>query len=152
MAKNPDIDDILACAIAARYVYDPNIKIKLDKDVISNLGGEVMELSKQIFERHEIQKGEQPEKIADALMECKEQMLVRDNFKPEYIIMEYALTADDETFGFLNQSKKNRLTKFGTDLFFTSASSLFYDYFKSRVSVVSTEISGLSRKRIDANQ
>lgn len=150
--KNPDMDDMLAGKIMSRYVFNPKIKINLSKEKIADLSGQIMELSERIHKRHEIQDGEQPEKIADALMECKEQMLVRDNFKPEYFTVGFALTQDEETFGFVNQTKKNRLTKFATDLFFSTASSLFYNYFKSRVSVVSTEISVLSRKRLDANQ
>jgi hypothetical protein len=146
------MDDTLALAIMAKHAFKPQIKIKLGKEKISDLSGQIMELSEQIHERREIQNGEQPENIADALMVCKEQMLVRDNYKPEHFLKDFGLDQDDETFGFVNQTKKNRLTKVAINLFFTTGSNLFYEYFKSRVSVVSTEISGLSRKRSDADQ
>jgi len=150
--KSPDIDDTLARAIIAKHDFSPQVKIGLGKDRISPLSGQIINLSEQIHERREIQNGEQPEKIADALMVCKEQMLVRDNYKPEHFLKDFGLEQDEETFGFVKQTKKNRLTKVAIDLFFTTGSSLFYEYFNSRVSVVSTEISGLSRKRTDADQ
>ncbi len=152
MVKSPDIDDTLALAIIAKHVFRPQVKIGPGKNRISDLSGQIMELSEHILKKREIQDGEQPEKIADALMVCKEQMLVRDSYKPEHFLKDFGLEQDEETFGFVNQAKKNRLTKVAIDLFFTTGSSLFYEYFKSRVSVVSTEISGLSRKRTDANQ
>jgi hypothetical protein len=150
--KNPEMDDKLSESIMSRYAHVPSVRIGPEKTGITEISGKIMELSERIQERHEIQFSKQPEKIADALMQCKEQMLVRDSHKPEYFLKEFGLTQDDETFGFVNQAGKNRLTKFAIDLIFTKGSSLFYDYFKTRVSVVSTEISGLSRKRIDADR
>jgi len=48
----------------------------------------------------------------------------------------------------VRQVEKNRLTKFVIDISFIKASQLLQDYFNSKVSVVSTNISNLSKKEL----
>jgi hypothetical protein len=148
VVKNRNDDIPLEEQIASKYDFDPSKNIGKSFTGILSTSSRVMDHSEGLYEYHEIERREQPDKIADALDHCKEQMMVRDSHKPEYFIWGLELNEDDEGFGFVKQAKKNRLTKFVIDLSFNKVSKLLKDYFDSKVSIVSTDISGLSKKEL----
>ncbi|MBD3217747.1 MAG: hypothetical protein GF310_05670 [candidate division Zixibacteria bacterium] len=144
--KNRNDDTPLEEQIASRYDFDPGRNIGRSFAGILGISSRVMDHSEELYECHEIERREQPDKVEDALDHCKEQMMVRNSHKPEYFIWGLELKEDNEGFGFAKQAKKNRLTKFVIDLSFTKVSKLLKDYFDSKVSIVSTDISSLSKK------
>ena len=144
--KNRNDDIPLEEQIASRYDFDPGQHIGKDFASVLDTSSTVMDYSEELYECHEIERREQPDKVEDALDHCKEQMMVRDSHKPEHFIWGLELKEDEEGFGFVQQAKKNRLTKFVIDLSFIKVSKLLKDYFDSKVSIVSTDISSLSKK------
>jgi len=113
---------------------------------IEDLPDQLQAFSGKISASFEIENSEKPEKIADALYDVKEQMLVWDNHKPEMFIWDVSLEEDDTRFGFVKISQKNRLTKFSIDLSFKRATDHFFEYFLNRLSVPKSNISQLSKK------
>ena|GEM_PF-4859016 len=146
--KDPNDDIPLEEEITEKYNFDPGRRIEQNFYKITDISSSVMQYSEILHANHRIEKRKQPDKIADALERCKQQMIVRDNHKPEYFIWSLELKEDDKSFGFVRQVEKNRLTKFVIDISFIKASQLLQDYFNSKVSVVSTNISNLSKKEL----
>ncbi len=144
--KNRNNDFPFEEQIASRYNINPGHNIGKSFADILSISSRLMDHSEELYECHEIEGREQPAMIEDSLDHCKEQMLVRDSHKPEYFIWGLELKEDEEGFGFVQQAKKNRLTKFVIDLSFIKVSKLLKDYFDSKVSIVSTDISSLSKK------
>ncbi len=144
--KNPNDDLPLEQIIPAKYKIDMKSVRRYSAHDITNTSSSILQYSERLHSEHEIEKREQPDRIADALERCKEQMIVRENYKPEYFIWSLELKEDEEGFGFVSQAKKNRLTKFSIDLSFKRASDLLKIYFNTKVSIASTDITGLSKK------
>ena len=144
--KNPNDDIPLEQIIPAKYKIGMKSIEECSAHDITYTSSSILQYSERLHSEHEIEKREQPDRIADALERCKEQMSIRENYKPEYFIWSLELKEDDKGFGFVRQTEKNRLTKFAIDLSFKRASDLLKNYFNTKVSIASTDITGLSKK------
>ncbi|HEQ99599.1 MAG TPA: hypothetical protein ENO22_09700, partial [candidate division Zixibacteria bacterium] len=97
--KDPNDDIPLEEEITEKYNFDPGRRIEQNFYKITDISSSVMQYSEILHANHRIEKRKQPDKIADALERCKQQMIVRDNHKPEYFIWSLELKEDDKSFG-----------------------------------------------------
>ncbi|MBD3383147.1 MAG: hypothetical protein GF404_13260 [candidate division Zixibacteria bacterium] len=150
MAKTRFNDTELADSIISRIRFEPiisRISSTFERE-FAEKSRKSSELAHEIIEPRRIETGQQPEKISDAMEEVREQIMIRDQHKPDYFIWELKLIEDAEEFGFLRTIQKNKLTKFVQDFSFKSVSNQFKEYFSSRIEVSSTDISSFSRKKV----
>lgn len=150
MAKTRFEDTQLADQIIAKRGFEPIISRISSRfeSRFAEKSRKSRKLAEEILEPLRIETGHQPDRISDAMENVKEQIMIRDQYKPDYFIWELKLNEDDNEFGFLRIAQKNKLTKFNLDFSFNSVSNQFKDYFSTRIEVSSTDISRFSRKKV----
>jgi hypothetical protein len=150
VAKSRFEDSKLADQILNKLNFEPFLSTLCSQfePEFPDQGRASQELAEQLSRAHEIDKTDLPDQVADALDEVKEQILVRDQHKPEYLIWDMRLVEDDEQFGFIEISRKNQLTKYRLDFSFNPVSNQFMDYFSTKISISGVDISIFSRKKV----
>jgi hypothetical protein len=104
------------------------------------------QLSEEIMEKSATEIKIQPENISESLEIVKEQMMVRDNYKPELFLRELELVEDEICFGFIGSYQKNKYQKFIPNLSFDMASGQFNEYFTDRETISKVDISQFGKK------
>jgi len=146
--KNRSQESALAESIIARRNFKTKFRMSQNENLrqIISFSGISEELSVSIIDRRETEFKTQPEKITDSLESVKEQMMVRDNFKPEFFLRELELVEDEIRFGFTNSYKSSRFKRFKSNMSFGMTSKRFFDYFENKLSVPDEDISEFARK------
>ncbi len=142
-------DDHLSHFIIEKYSRIENmLHIRPWASRIDREPAEAAAISAKVYKRRQVENRKQPLEIEDALEQCKVQLMVRDNHKPELFIWCVELSQVEAEFGFVRRTIKNRLTKPEKNISFYRASDRFYDYFAEKVSVPDAEISTFSKSEI----
>jgi hypothetical protein len=137
-----------ADSLAGKHAFMPvvlRIPVRPDFDCFDSIHPAV-EISERIHGRRQVENLTQRETIAEALNNARTQMLVREYYRPEYFIWSLELKEDELRFGFNRQSRLNKFEKHTSNMSFDRASDRFYEFFDTRLSVHTTDISALSKR------